>query len=211
MGCPPATERGRLGSPDMSELPTTRTQLDLVLTQLTELLGGIEEDQLELPTPCTEFDVAALRRHVIGWLTAFADGYASAGGECSDPDAVEVTGNGVAQTLAAARVLRDASEAVIQRGVSVGPDRVPSGLVLPMLLWEYQVHGWDLAVATGQPWQPEKAGVAASLAFVPGVLSAEMVGEGKSFAPAVPSPDQASPMEQLVALSGRDPGWQPKA
>lgn len=193
----------------MSDLQTTRKQLDDVLAGLAELLSQIEPEQANLATPCTEYSVAQLRQHVLGWLTAFSEGYAAPQGQCSDHTAVEVVGDGVAQVEAAAKLFRDASDAAIQRGVRVGPDQVPSELVLPMLLWEYQVHGWDLAVATAELWRPAEAGLAASLAFVPEVLGPDMVGEGKSFAPAVSTPAQADLLDQLVGMSGRDPGWRP--
>jgi hypothetical protein len=31
---------------------------------------------------------------------------------------------------------------------------MPGEMALNMILWEYQIHGWDLARATGQDWRP---------------------------------------------------------
>ncbi len=79
-----------------------------------------------------------------------------------------------------------------------------------MILWEYQVHGWDLAAATGQPWRPDHACLESSLAFAPAMLTPDFQGEGKSFAPAVAVPADAPPLERLLGLSGRSPSWRPE-
>jgi uncharacterized protein (TIGR03086 family) len=76
-----------------------------------------------------------------------------------------------------------------------------------MILWEYQVHGWDLARATGQPWSPPAAAVAESLAFAPGMLTSDYQGEGKAFGPQVAVPESAPAFDRLLGLSGRDPAW----
>jgi uncharacterized protein (TIGR03086 family) len=80
-----------------------------------------------------------------------------------------------------------------------------------MILWEYQMHGWDLARATGRPWSPPETAARESLAFAPGMLTADYQGEGKAFAPPVPVPADAPALDRLLGLSGRDPHWQPPA
>lgn len=69
------------------------------------------------------------------------------------------------------------------------------------------VHGWDLARATGRSWIPPDEAARESLEFAPGMLTPDYQGAGKAFAPAVTVPEEASPMDRLVALSGRDPHW----
>ncbi len=45
---------------------------------------------------------------------------------------------------------------------------MPGELALGMILWEYQMHGWDLARATGQSWWRLPAAAAEeSLGFAP--------------------------------------------
>jgi hypothetical protein len=56
---------------------------------------------------------------------------------------------------------------------------MPGDLALGMILWEYQVHVWDLAVATGQPWTPPADATEVSLVFAPGMLTEDYQGEGK--------------------------------
>ena len=93
------------------------------------------------------------------------------------------------------------------RPLSLGEAAMPGDMALSMILWEYQVHGWDLAVALGRPWSPDEQGLEASLAFAPMMLTDDYQGEGRPFAPRVPVPDDAPALNRLVAVSGRDPRW----
>ena len=62
---------------------TTNEHLASVLADLEQVVARIKPDQLADPTPCTDFDVAALEQHVLGWLTTFADGFAAPDGRAS--------------------------------------------------------------------------------------------------------------------------------
>lgn len=161
------------------------------------------------PTPCTEYDIATLRAHVIGWLTAFADGLSDPDGRCSDPNAVQVLDRGRDQVANARDRIRLALPQAAHRPLWIGDAQLPGDLALSMMLWEYQVHGWDLAQAAGLPWQPEREGLLASLDFAPAMLTPDFQGEGKAFAPPVRLRDGQPPLHRLLALSGRDPHWAP--
>jgi uncharacterized protein (TIGR03086 family) len=192
---------------------TTEKTTDLlvaVLADLAPMVGHITGEQLHDPTPCTELDVGQLRMHVLGWLTTFAAGFADAGGQApldrlegysvpTDP-AAEV--RSASATMAAA--LRDGAAA---RPMRLGSSAMPGDMALSMILWEYQVHGWDLARATGQPWSPPGAAAEESLEFAPGMLTGDYQGQGKAFAPRIPVAASASPLDRLLGLSGRDPAW----
>jgi len=192
---------------------TTEKTTDLlaaVLADLGPMVGHITGEQLHDPTPCTELDVAQLRTHVLGWLTTFAAGFADAGGQApldrlegyavpADP-AAEV--RSASDTMAAA--LRGGAA---DRPMRLGNSAMPGDMALSMVLWEYQVHGWDLARATGQPWSPPADAAEESLEFAPGMLTDDYQGDGKAFAPRVPVPATASPLDRLLGLSGRDPAW----
>jgi uncharacterized protein (TIGR03086 family) len=188
----------------------TTDLLVAVLADLAPMVGRITGEQLPDPTPCTELDVEQLRTHVLGWLTTFAAGFADPGGQApldrledyavpADP-AAEV--RSASDTMAAA--LRGGAAG---RPMRLGNSAMPGDMALSMILWEYQVHGWDLARATGQPWSPPAAAAEESLEFAPGMLTDDYQGEGKAFAPRVPVPATAPPLDRLLGLSGRDPAW----
>jgi uncharacterized protein (TIGR03086 family) len=192
----------------------TADLLHPVLLELGDVVGGIDEDQLLAPTPCNEWDVQTLRDHVLAWVVTFADGY-------NDPDGqapVEQTRDYQApdDPAAAVRDAADRLDSAIRAGAGerpfkIGESGMPGDMALSMVLWEYLVHGADLAMATGQPWQPSDEAAEAALDFAPGMLTDDYQGEGKPFAPRVDVPAQDPPMDRLLGLSGRDPSWTPPA
>ncbi len=183
-----------------------------VLAELAPIVGGIRPGQLHDPTPCTQFDVARLRDHLLGWLDTFADGFAAPDGQAPRVglDGYTAPADGAAAVRAAAATIDAALRAgAAARPLRLGDSAMPGELALGMILWEYQVHGWDLARATGQDFAPPPAAAQESLAFAPGMLTSDYQGEGKAFAPRVAVPETAPPLDRLVGLSGRDPAWSP--
>ncbi|UQX88474.1 TIGR03086 family metal-binding protein [Jatrophihabitans telluris] len=181
-----------------------------VLSELTEVVGGVKQSQLSDPTPCSERDVAELRRHVVGWLSAFSGGFADPEGKApmADLDGYTAPDDPAAAVAAAARELDTAVRSgAAERPLTLGESAMPADMALSMILWEYLVHGWDLARATGQNWSPSAAAAQAALDFAPGMLTADYQGEGKAFGPPVEVPEGAPPLDRLVGLSGRDPSW----
>jgi uncharacterized protein (TIGR03086 family) len=69
---------------------------------------------------------------------------------------------------------------------------------------EIVVHGWELAVATGQDYPSDEAAVRACAEFLAGVPRAEEL-----FGPVVEVPAGAPALDRLVGLTGRDPAWRP--
>lgn len=200
-GSGPAVTVGRM---------TTTHQIVPVLSDLADVLDQIPADKDGDPTPCTAYDLAALRQHIVGWATTFADAYAG-DGTCGDPEQVTVKGTGAQQVRDAAGRFGDVDPWTAPGQMSIGGSGMPMELALSMILWEYQVHGWDVAAAAGRPWSPDRDGLAASLGFAPGMLTPEFQGPGKSFGPRVPIADSAPELDRLLGLSGRDPSWRPAA
>lgn len=189
---------------------TTTDLLEAVLADLAQVVGTITDEQLHDPTPCTDWDVAQLRDHILGWLTTFADGFADPNGQAprANLDGYRAPADPAAEVRSAASRLVQALRAgAAARPLRLGDSAMPGEMALGMILWEYQVHGWDLARATGQPWSPPEAAALESLAFAPGMLTDDYQGEGKAFAEPVPVADSAPPLQRLLGLSGRDPAW----
>lgn len=184
----------------------TSASLLRLLDQLADLLDRASDTPPTAPTPCSDFDFQALRGHVVGWLTAFTDGYASPDHRCSDPDAVTVEGNGAEQVRRAAARLAEVLPAALAAPMFIGESSMPGDMAASMILWEYQVHGWDLAQAAGVDWQPDDDAVEASLAFAPAMLTPDFQGPGKAFADSVDVPADAPALVRLVGLSGRGVG-----
>ncbi|HEX2074376.1 MAG TPA: TIGR03086 family metal-binding protein, partial [Geodermatophilus sp.] len=90
-----------------------------------------------------------------------------------------------------------------------GGVRMPAGAIGLVALNEVLVHGWDLAVATGQGYRADPASAEACLQFAAGVAADAPEGREGLFGPPVPVPDDAPVLHRLLGLTGRDPGWTP--
>jgi uncharacterized protein (TIGR03086 family) len=66
------------------------------------------------------------------------------------------------------------------------------------------VHGWDLAVATGQPYDPDSAAVTACLGFAQS-FEAPADDDGGLFGPPVAVPSEAPVLDRLAGATGRRP------
>ncbi|MGH3547498.1 MAG: TIGR03086 family metal-binding protein [Pseudonocardiaceae bacterium] len=192
--------------------PTSTEQtadlLHAVLADLAIVVGGITPEQLHAPRPCTAFDVEQLRDHVLGWLTHFAAGFADPDGHApnADIDGYQAPADAAGQVRAAAEKLdRAIRGGAATRPLRLGDSAMPGDLALGMILWEYQVHGWDLARATGQHWSPPIAAAQESLNFAPAMLSDDYQGDGKPFGKPVDVPAGATLLDRLLGLSGRNP------
>lgn len=170
----------------------------------------IHDDRLHGPTPCAGFDVAQLRRHVLGWLQFFAVALDDpAGGDRPDPDAVELGDRSASDLVRAARADIEAAIAagVADELVTMTNSRMRGDGVLAMALGEYVVHGWDLATATGRPYGPPTAAIEPALAFLQGMVAPEHRGPDSGFFDVeVPVPADAPPLDRLLGFTGRDPG-----
>jgi uncharacterized protein (TIGR03086 family) len=86
----------------------------------------------------------------------------------------------------------------------------PADMVGVTLADELVVHGWDLAQATGQPYRPDPAAVGAARTFLGLFASPDApAGDDVAFGPSRPVPDNASALDQVLSLAGRDLSWSP--
>jgi uncharacterized protein (TIGR03086 family) len=172
-------------------------QLDHLGPLLAAVVGGIRVDQLDNPTPCANFTVGGVLEHMIGGATTFAAGFR--GVEPGQPDRTDVlaTFGPTLTELAAAMHSPGALDRTIQAPVG----DVPGATFARFVVLDGLVHGWDLATATGQSYEPPEALVAESEAFARQAV--EPLRDGDTFAPAVEPPPEATPIQRLAAFTGR--------
>ena len=73
---------------------------------------------------------------------------------------------------------------------------------------ELVVHGWDLARATGRPYDCEPELLDAAEGFLDRCASPGAPGgPDVPFGPPRPLPDDACSLDRVIALAGRDPRW----
>jgi uncharacterized protein (TIGR03086 family) len=181
--------------------PHYRTTLAWVRT----LADGVPADRLADPTPCAEWDV----RGMLGHLVATVDRVRVIG-EGGDPQTTPRVVEGIADdgwtdALAAAEDKMAAvwaDDAVLDELVTVPWGRVPGRAAVWGYIREALVHGWDLAVATGQSPEADPVTAEAALAETKRVMPAEPRGGPIPFAaPVAPRPG-AGPTEQLANWCG---------
>ena len=164
---------------------------------LVGVVGGIKPDQLDRPTPCAQFTVRDVLEHMIGGATTFAAAYR--GETPSEPDLTDPLA-----TLGP--TLRDLGDAIVAPGaldqtVAAPFGEVPGETFAWFIVLDGLIHGWDLATATGQGYEPAVELVAAVDAFAQQAL--DPLRDGQTFADAVEPSGDASPIERLAAYSGR--------
>ncbi|MFC8870446.1 TIGR03086 family metal-binding protein [Streptomyces sp. NPDC057148] len=193
-------------TPDLG--PQTR-----VLARLAE---GVSDARLADPTPCPDLAVRNLLGHLTGLAVAFRDAARKQLGATTDTSpeaAVPDLGPGWREELP--KVLGELAEAWRDPAAWTGMTRA-GGVDLPgevagaVVADELVIHGWDLARATGQEYDPDPAALQAAH----GLLTAsaeESDRDAGMFGPVVPVPADAPLLDRAVGLSGRDPRWTPPA
>lgn len=173
------------------------------------VVRGVRDGQLGDPTPCSEYDVRALLNHLLQVVVGFQALAAKGTSDFSTTPDYLVGGDGDWRTRfeeETARLVEAWSAPGALEGSSQGMG-LPQRTVGGMVLGDLTVHAWDLARATGQDFSPYEPSL-------PVLLEGwrELAPTGRKmnvFGEPFPLPEGASPFDELLALSGRDPGWRP--
>jgi len=184
-------------------------------SQLARIVREVRDDQLTAATPCRDTTVGDLLDHVDGVAMAFTatatktrlpEGQGQASADASrlaDDWRTRIP----ARLAALAQAWQDDSAwtGMTQAG---GLD-LPGELAGVIALDEVIVHGWDIAVASGQDFHCEPELAAAALGFARQAAARNPEGTPGLFGPPVPVPAQAAVLDQLLGFTGRDPAWHP--
>ena len=185
--------------------------------RLADLVGRVGDDELGNPTPCPAYTLGDLVEHVGGLALAFT---AAANKDRSEHN--ERAGAGDASRLDAGwrtripRDLANLAQAWRDPEAWAGMTRIagsdsPAEVVGLVAADELVVHGWDVARATGQPYDPEPAVLDVARSFLMMFASPDApAGSDVAFGPSRQVPDDAPLLDRVVALAGRDPGWAPR-
>ena len=176
----------------MKEMDTTRddlSALDRGLAQLGTLVESVQPADLDRPTPCDDWTVRDLLRHVVQGPANFATTVRGGSPDWSSsselPEDWSSTFTSHAEDLRAAWTQHPDTEP--------GPDFQTA---------ELAVHAWDLATAldkdTGalDPTVAERGWEVMSAALTP-------ENRGDAFEPARQAPQDADPYQRLAAFAGR--------
>ncbi len=182
--------------------------------RMRHLVASVTDDQLDASTPCPKATLGDLIDHVGSLTVAFTGSARKDATARTGPPPPPSSANlepgwrerisHDLDTLAEAWSDPAAWDGMTKAGGNDLPGQV-CGLVV---LDELVLHGWDVAVASGQPYDPTPQDVEATTSFVTGF---EAPRDGNLFGPIVPVADTAPALDRLLGLAGRDPSWRPAA
>jgi uncharacterized protein (TIGR03086 family) len=178
--------------------------LNPVCEAMIEVLAGVADDHLTSPSPCTDFTVGDLVDHVdlvAQGATALALGSSqlpNTGCSHLEPDWRDT----VTKHVWALGKAWDGPAVWEGRGNVPGSD-LPNSTWGKIALTELVVHGWDIAAATGQPFDLPEHTLEACFehvaAFVPNAPLPDLWG------PPVEVPPDAALLVRILAITGRAP------
>jgi uncharacterized protein (TIGR03086 family) len=179
--------------------------------RMSDLLAAVPDDRLAVPTPCAEYTLGELIDHIGGLAIGFAATArkdvrpSTSGGSAQDaghrrPDWRDRIH---ADLIAMAEAWRD--PAAWQGMSQAGGVDLPGAVLGSVALNELVVHGWDVARSIGRPYDCADWEVDGCLRFVAEVATTDP--DAGPYGAVVEVPADASPLDRLVALTGRDPEW----
>lgn len=194
------------------------TMLDLgpATTRMADLMQGIPDDRLDGPTPCPSYTLGDLFDHVGGLTLAFTAAAAKAGGETGQQgpsgDAARLGDDWRTRIPGDLTVLAEVwRDAAAWTGLTrAGGIDLPGEVAGLVALNELVIHGWDIARASGQPYECDATSVEACYGFVAQFSAPDQEADREGlFGPVVRVPDEAPLLDRLIGLSGREPRWSP--
>ena len=180
-----------------------KTQATTAVQLLTPLVEGTRADQLGNTTPCSEWTVRDLLSHVIGGGHMFAAGLRGESVAAGDPG--DLVGD---DHRAAFRTSIDGFSAALagtddlDQPVTLPFGTLPAVAALQLAAGDLLVHSWDLATATGQPFDPPVEFVEASYGFFRVAVNDDLRAAGM-FGRPVAVADDATPLGKLLGHAGR--------
>jgi uncharacterized protein (TIGR03086 family) len=178
------------------------------LDRTGEVVAGVGADQWGAATPCDGWDARELLNHIVSgnlWVVELAGGRTIDDvGDALDGDALGDDPLGAYRSSAGKADAAFSAPGVMDAPVAVSYGPIPGSAYASDRLVDVLIHGWDLAVATGQDTSLDPTLVEACWEAV--APHAEMLRASGMFGGDVDVPDGASRQTQLLALLGRREG-----
>ena len=191
------------------------TSLDFApqAAEVARVIAGVRDEQLTDPTPCAGTPVAAILDHFDGLTVAFrkaAEKEEPAGGPSADAAHLAADWRIRLPQQLDGLVAAWSHPSAWEGTTEIAGMRMPAGAAGVVAVNEVLVHGWDLAVATGQTYEADPVVAQACLEFGEGFAVGAPEARDEIYGPAVPVPSDAPVMDRLLGQTGRDPRWAPR-
>jgi uncharacterized protein (TIGR03086 family) len=192
---------------------TITYDLSPAAAQLARLVDGVDDYQLAAATPCAGWPVAVLLNHLLALTVAFTAAAHKDSSLASRPEpggSLPVDWRCQLHERLDALVTAWRAAQAWEGETEAGGVTMAAEVMGVAALDELVLHGWDLARATGQPFQADPASVQASLGFAASMSEPDQqAGREGLYGPVVAIPPSASDLDQLLGFAGRDPHWTP--
>jgi len=184
-------------------------------TQLGALIRELDDAQLDDPTPCTDYALGDLLSHLEDMSVAFTQAArketgpgAEGGPRPGDAARLERGWRERLPALLAGLAAAWRDPAAWTGMTRAGGVELPGEIGGQVAMNEVVTHGWDVARAAGRPRHVDEASVAGATAFV-ALFSGDgsAADRGDAFGPEIPVTAEASGLDRLIGMTGRDPGW----
>ncbi len=178
-------------------------QLSEIVPALTALVDDIDVNDLHRSTPCDAFSVHDVLDHMVVLGGSFA--YWFRGEPSPEISAPPAYGRVPAAEFRVA--MEDLLTAVhsadaMERTIATPMGEMPGEVFARFVAFDGLIHGWDLATATGVPFDVADRVVGAVDEFARRSLTVEM-RDGDTFKDETTARDDATRLERLAAFSGR--------
>ena len=181
--------------------------------ETVRLVAGLTTTDLERPTPCEGWDLGTLLTHMTVQHRGFAAAAAGNGADLTVwempqgwwlPDLVR--GYAASAELVLAAFANPAPQFALPE---ISPAQTfPAAQAISFHLIDYVVHGWDVAATLALPYGPGEALLTLALPIARAVPQGETrTRPGAAFAPALPLPQGADLLDEILRRLGRDPAW----
>lgn len=179
---------------------------DPPVRQIRALLLGVDNRDLTMPTPCPDWPVATLLDHLMGRTLAFTLAARKRAGAEPSVAGLSAQWRSRLPVLLADLAIAWKDPAAWTGTAQVGGVIMPATAMGTVAMNELVVHGWDLARATGQAYEVDVSLLPAVAEFLDSM--GDMGRRMGAFGPVVAAPAGADRFGQLIAATGRDPGWE---
>jgi uncharacterized protein (TIGR03086 family) len=168
-------------------------------------VAAIGPEQWTAPTPCQGWDVRALLNHLVAgnwWAAELAAGQSiSDVGDRLDGDVIGADPLAAYDASAKAAAAAFAAPGALDAPCAVSYGPVPGSVYAGHRVIDVLIHGWDLAIATGQ--DPALDPVLVDACWEVVEPQAEMLRSSGAFGDEVPEAAGADPQARLLAVLGR--------
>jgi uncharacterized protein (TIGR03086 family) len=180
--------------------------IDRATQMCADVVAAVKPDQLDDPTPCTEWQVRDLINHMVGtaqMFTSSATGVRSTVDPFGSPDDVIGDDPQAAYDNARKELVSAWRARGVDGAVPLLQGETPAQVALTVCISDQLQHGWDLARAIGQPFEADDELLDHAEEFARQNMTPERRGPGKGFLEAVEPPEGANRTDKLAAFMGR--------